>query len=338
MSGAWRLVVRLLSTTIAAGMIVGVAQPGIASSAPTRASPSMAWVVGSAAVGHQRHDLWIRSPAMGRDVPVTVLHPAHARPRGTLYLLDGGGRKTAVSDWIGDARADRYFGDKDVNVVLPGGQGAFYTNWQNVDATFGRPQWETFLTVELPPLIDGRFHGDGKNAIAGLSMGGQAAFTLATRRPGLYTGVGSISACPFTTGVLHESQIRAAVIRDGGDPTKMWGPWGGAGMGRPRPGPSAPGPRGQACVPRVRDRRARPSRPGDQARPGSPPRGEDRVGGGARELGERVLDGVRASDAGGRSAARHPLPGGGNPCVALLGAGPDRDVPRARDGSLIDHE
>ncbi|MGW6032219.1 alpha/beta hydrolase [Gordonia terrae] len=154
----------------------------------------MAWVVGSAAVGHQRHDLWIRSPAMGRDVPVTVLHPAHARPRGTLYLLDGGGRKTAVSDWIGDARADRYFGDKDVNVVLPGGQGAFYTNWQNVDATFGRPQWETFLTVELPPLIDGRFHGNGKNAIAGLSMGGQAAFTLATRRPGLYTGVGSISA------------------------------------------------------------------------------------------------------------------------------------------------
>ncbi|MCG7634352.1 MULTISPECIES: alpha/beta hydrolase [Gordonia] len=236
MSGAWRLVVRLLSTTIAAGMIVGVAQPGIASSAPTRASPSMAWVVGSAAVGHQRHDLWIRSPAMGRDVPVTVLHPAHARPRGTLYLLDGGGRKTAVSDWIGDARADRYFGDKDVNVVLPGGQGAFYTNWQNVDATFGRPQWETFLTVELPPLIDGRFHGNGKNAIAGLSMGGQAAFTLATRRPGLYTGVGSISACPFTTGVLHESQIRAAVTRDGGDPTKMWGPWGAPGWADHDPG------------------------------------------------------------------------------------------------------
>ncbi|WP_317451317.1 alpha/beta hydrolase-fold protein [Gordonia jinghuaiqii] len=58
---------------------------------------------------------------------------------------------------------------------------------------------------------------------------GQAAFTLATRRPGLYSGVGSISGCPPTTGGLHEFLIRAAVVRDGGDPTNMWGPWNGPG-------------------------------------------------------------------------------------------------------------
>ncbi|MBN0973279.1 esterase family protein [Gordonia sp. BP-94] len=177
---------------------------------------------------------------MGRNVPVSVLHPAHSRSRGTLYLLDGGGRKTAISDWIREARADRYFRDKDVNAVLPGGQGAFYTNWQHDDATFGRPQWETFLTVELPSLIDGRFHGNGRNAIAGLSMGGQAAFTLATRRPGLYTGVGSISGCPFTTGPVHEGQIRAAIIRDGGDPTNMWGPWNAPGWADHDPGRRLP--------------------------------------------------------------------------------------------------
>lgn len=230
MSSAWRRVVRSLSTTIAVGVVLSGTQ-AIAASAPAAAS-----VVSSVAIGQLRHDLLVRSPAMGRDVPVSVLHPAHARARGTLYLLDGGGRKTAVSDWIREAHADRYFADKDVTVVLPGGQGAFYTNWRYVDAAFGRPQWETFLTVELPPLIDRRFHGNGRNAIAGLSMGGQAAFTLATRRPGLYTGVGSISGCPFTTGPLHESQIRAAVVRDGGDPTNMWGPWNAPGWADHDPG------------------------------------------------------------------------------------------------------
>ncbi|MFE0752265.1 alpha/beta hydrolase [Gordonia sp. NPDC058843] len=234
MRRARRRTVGFLSITIIVGVIFSGVQ-GISSAAPAPA-PASASLVSSVAIGQHRHDVLVRSPAMGRDVPVSVLHPAHARSRGTLYLLDGGGQKTAVSDWIREAHADRYFAGKGTNVVLPGGQGAFYTNWRHVDTGFGRPQWETFLTVELPPLIDRRFHGNGRNAIAGLSMGGQAAFTLATRRPGLYTGVGSISGCPFTTGPVHESQIRAAVIRDGGDPTNMWGPWNGPGWADHDPG------------------------------------------------------------------------------------------------------
>ena len=213
---------RLLSATLIAAALA-LCTPGVASGAPT------ATLVRSVAVEEHRHDLLIRSPAMGRDVPVTVLHPAHEGPRGTLYLLDGGGHKGTVSDWIYEAHVDRYFRDKTVNVVMPSGQGAFYTNWNRADPRFGRPQWETFLTRELPPLVDRLFHGTGRNAIAGLSAGGQAAFTLATRRPALYTGVGSISGCPPTTGPVNESQIRAAVIRDGGDPTNMWGPWNGPG-------------------------------------------------------------------------------------------------------------
>ncbi|QIK46175.1 alpha/beta hydrolase family protein [Gordonia hongkongensis] len=236
MSRARRRLIRVFAAALVAGPIVSGTQ-GIVSAAPVSAPAS---VISSVAVGPQRHDLVIRSAAMGRDVPVSVLHPAHSRSRGTLYLLDGGGHKTAISDWIREAGADRYFRDKDVNAVLPGGQGAFYTNWQHDDATFGRPQWETFLTVELPSLIDGRFHGNGRNAIAGLSVGGQAAFTLATRRPGLYTGVGSISGCPFTTGPVHEGQIRAAIIRDGGDPTNMWGPWNAPGWADHDPGRRLP--------------------------------------------------------------------------------------------------
>ncbi|MDJ0496173.1 alpha/beta hydrolase-fold protein, partial [Gordonia alkanivorans] len=53
--------------------------------------------------------------------------------------------------------------------------------------------YETFLTEELPPLIDEDFGGNGRNAIAGASMGGVAALTLATRLPAMYRGVSGYS-------------------------------------------------------------------------------------------------------------------------------------------------
>ncbi|PYE12317.1 S-formylglutathione hydrolase FrmB [Williamsia limnetica] len=210
---------------IAAAVAVSLAGwPGVVAAGPAAASVERVDVVGP-----QRHDLSIKSPAMGHQVRITVLFPRTSQPRGSLYLLDGGGRKTGISDWINEAGAEGYFSDKDVNVVLPAGQGAFYTDWERVDPAFGRPQWETFLTVELPPLIDKLYNGNGNNAIAGLSMGGQAAYTLATRNPDRYTGVGSVSGCPLTTGVQNEAQIRAVVARDGGDAANMWGSWGSAG-------------------------------------------------------------------------------------------------------------
>ncbi|WP_246833327.1 alpha/beta hydrolase family protein [Williamsia sp. 1138] len=197
--------------------------------APAAAHPVTASVDRVDVVGPQRHDLLINSPAMGHPVQITVLFPQTSQARGSLYLLDGGGRKTGVSDWINEADAEKFFSDKNVNVVLPAGQGAYYTDWERTDPAFGRPRWETFLTDELPPLIDELYNGNGNNAIAGLSMGGQAAYTLATRNPDRYTGVGSVSGCPPTTGAGNEAQIRAVVARDGGDASNMWGGWGGQG-------------------------------------------------------------------------------------------------------------
>jgi diacylglycerol O-acyltransferase / trehalose O-mycolyltransferase len=224
--------------------VIGVAStPGAVS-----AAPMVAAVVEHRAIGPQRDDLLISSPAMGRTVPISVLHPQGRRSRGTVYLLDGGGRKGEVSDWINEAGADRFFADKNVNVVLPAGQGAFYTDWQRTDPAFGRPRWETFLAVELPPLIDRLYRGNGHNAIAGVSMGGQAAFTLATRRPRAYTGVGSISGCPPTTGIDNESQIRAVLARDGGNATNMWGDWGAPGWSDHDPGRRLDALRGKQIV------------------------------------------------------------------------------------------
>ena len=182
-------------------------------------------------VGDQREDLTITSPAMGGDVHVTVLLPQdRSSSRGSLYLLDGAGSKSStVSDWIEKGNAEKFFADKDVNVVLPAGRGAFYTDWQRRDPEMGKPKWETFLTKELPPLIDETYTSNGNNAVAGLSMGGQSAFALATRHPSLYTGVGSMSGCPPVSGPINESYVRATVAKDGGDATNMWGPWGSPG-------------------------------------------------------------------------------------------------------------
>lgn len=207
----------LICWTLATGCALAIL-PSVAAASPQTASVTQTVVVST-----QRQDLQVISPAMGDTVRITVLHPLGTQPRGTLYLLDGGGTKSEVSDWINEAHAQDYFADKHVNVVLPAGQGAFYTNWQRADPKFGRPQWETFLTKELPPIIDDLFHGNRRSAIAGLSMGGQSAYTLATRNPDLYTGVGSISGCPPTTGAQNEAQIRAVIARDGGNATNMWG-------------------------------------------------------------------------------------------------------------------
>ncbi|GAA5067644.1 alpha/beta hydrolase [Nocardia callitridis] len=178
----------------------------------------------------KRTDRWLQvfvnSSAMRRIVPVDVLLPADTNtPNPTLYLLDGNGAQESAgqSTWTLKTDAVEFFADKPVTVVLPvGGGGSFYTNWLRDDPQLGHNQWETFLTRELPPLIDAEFHGNGANAVAGISMGGQAAMTLAFRHPDLYRSVGSYSGCLFTGGI-GQAYVRGAVADRGGDADNMWG-------------------------------------------------------------------------------------------------------------------
>nr|WP_064570827.1 alpha/beta hydrolase family protein [Gordonia sp. LAM0048] len=209
-------------------LMVGVlSTPAIADAAPKQ----VARIAKSEKLSALRTDIWVFSPAMKERIKLSVLTPiGGSTPRSTVYLLDGAGAEGEVSDWITKGRAGRFFADKNVNVVLPtGGKGTFYTDWQKKDAALGKPMWETFLTKELPPLIDERFDGNGRNAVIGLSMGGQAAFALAIRHPEMYTGVASLSGCPPVSGPVNEAYVRTTVGRDGGDATNMWGPFGSAG-------------------------------------------------------------------------------------------------------------
>ncbi|MFE6864125.1 alpha/beta hydrolase [Nocardia sp. NPDC057668] len=170
-----------------------------------------------------RSALFIDSPAMGRVIQVQVLHPAGGGSRGSYYLLDGLDPGATQSTWTQATDAEPFFRGKNVNVVLPmGGQASYYTDWISDDPRFGRYRWETFLTQELPPIVDDYFSGNGVNAIGGLSMGGNAAFTLAVRHPWLYSAVAGYSACPDTT--IAQGATMFSIANRGGNPLNMWGP------------------------------------------------------------------------------------------------------------------
>lgn len=177
----------------------------------------------------RRAAVWVDSPAMGRAIQVQVLLPAaQAVSRPTLYMLDGvsAGKESDYkeSTWTQKTDIVDFFADKQVNVVLPvGGSSSYYTDWNVPDPVLGVNKWETFLTSELPPLIDARFSGNGTNAISGVSMGAQAAMDLITRHPGLYTGVAGLSGCYDNSQTNFKDAVRATVATNGGNATNMWG-------------------------------------------------------------------------------------------------------------------
>lgn len=199
--------------------------------APARpaAAPS-ARIVDVAFQTPQRAEVIVESPEMGRVELIVLLPRDRSAPRPTLYLLDGRSAFSGGTFWLRRGRAEEFFADKPVNVVLTtGGTASYYTDWDRPDPELGRYRWETLLAKELPRLIDARFRGTGANAVAGLSMGAQAAMMLATRHPRLYRGVAGFSGCYSSAGSLGEAQMRAVIASYGGNADNMFGPAGAPG-------------------------------------------------------------------------------------------------------------
>lgn len=172
------------------------------------------------------------SASMGRSIPLRVLRPAdRSVPRPTLYLLNGAGGGEDEANWFDRTDVVRFFTDKNVNVVVPM-QGAFsyYTDWRRDDPELGRNKWTTFLTRELPPVVDERLGANGVNAIAGISMAGTSVLSLAESVPGLYRGVAAYSGCAETSTRYGELYIKLVVESRGkGNTENMWGPSDGPG-------------------------------------------------------------------------------------------------------------
>ncbi|SDD42751.1 Putative esterase [Rhodococcus tukisamuensis] len=88
----------------------------------------------------------------------------------------------------------------------------------------GNNKWTTFLTQELPPVIDAGLKTNGVNSLAGISMAGTSVLNLAVAAPDLYKSVGAYSGCAETSTPAGRAYMDMVVdSRGGGDVTNMWG-------------------------------------------------------------------------------------------------------------------
>lgn len=236
----------LAATTVTAALVFGsgVAAADGLPDAPAASAPVSGAVTSSApasgvvtadgtriesvtAVGGNRYDVTVYSPSMDRVIDLQVLRPADtSAPRPTLYLLNGAsGGEDPSSNWPDQADIEQFFADKNVNVIVPkGGAFSYYTDWRQDDPELGRNKWETFLTKELPPVVDASFGTSGRQAIAGISMSGSAVLMLAANSPGLYSSVASYSGCARTSDPVGQFYVNSVVeARGGGDTVNMWG-------------------------------------------------------------------------------------------------------------------
>ncbi|MFI7195406.1 alpha/beta hydrolase [Nocardia nova] len=171
-------------------------------------------------------DIGVYSAAMRNVTRVQLIRAADPdRPAPTLYLLNGANGGISDGSWADRTDIAAFFADKQVNVVVPfGGASSYFTDWRADDPVLGRQRWRTFLTKELPPIIDSGFGGTGVNAIAGISMAGTSVFQLALAAPGLYKAVGSYSGCVRTSDPQGQLIVDAVVGNRMGNTVNMWGP------------------------------------------------------------------------------------------------------------------
>lgn len=172
----------------------------------------------------------VYSPSMNKVVVNDVFKaPKSGAP--TLYLLPGidggddldGPRPPGTKSWFGMTDIQGFFADKNVNVVSPlGGAFSWYTNWVND----GSKQYQTYMTQELPPLINAQYKANGRNAVGGLSSTGGTAIDYAVQAPGVYRAVGSYSGFPSSSDPDEMQDISLTLSGGGASAEAMWGPFG----------------------------------------------------------------------------------------------------------------
>ncbi|AEF38564.1 alpha/beta hydrolase-fold protein [Hoyosella subflava] len=210
------------------------APPAISSQSPALHPMSPAPVPGVRVdrvdkISDRQLSLWVYSPAMNETIQVQMLlaRDYHAQPDWSfpaLFLLDGLRARDDQSGWMLETDAAAFFGDKNVNVIMPvGGQSSFYADWLQPDNDKNY-QWETFLTKELPPILHGDYRVNDNKGILGLSMGGTAAMFLPARNRGMFQFAGSLSGYLSTTTYGMQRAIKAAMLDAGGfNSDNMWG-------------------------------------------------------------------------------------------------------------------
>lgn len=150
----------------------------------------------------------------------------------TVILLDGMRAQYDYSGWEINTNVQELV-RQGVNVVQPiGGAASFYTNWDapsNFNGQQRTYKWECVINDRLVPALRNKGFGSkgGKFAIMGLSMGGNAALTLASKRRDLYHAAGSLSGYNFLNAPGMRTMLRVAMLDVAPQPWNidaMWGP------------------------------------------------------------------------------------------------------------------
>ncbi|WP_216898061.1 alpha/beta hydrolase [Nocardia alni] len=169
--------------------------------------------------------LQVFSAAMHKNIEVDVQRAADGAP--TLYLLNGAGGGQDQATWDKQTDVRQFLAGKNVNLVQPvGGKFSYYADWIKTDPALGVNMWMTFLTRELPPLIDRALNTNGRNALTGMSMSGTSALELPIAAPGLYSAVSALSGCAQISDPVGYNFMNTVVTAGGGDPSNMYGPQG----------------------------------------------------------------------------------------------------------------
>jgi diacylglycerol O-acyltransferase/trehalose O-mycolyltransferase len=171
--------------------------------------------------------IYVHSASMDKDIPLDVLRPEDtSAPRSTLYMLNGAGGGEDSATWRARTDAYDFFRDKNINVVSPiGGKWSYYTDWKQADPVLGLNKWKTFLTEEIPPLVDAALGTNGVNALAGLSSSGTSVLQLAIAKPELYRGVAAYSGCAQTSDPIGQTFVKQVVeLYGGGSTLNLYGP------------------------------------------------------------------------------------------------------------------
>lgn len=231
-----RRLMRFVIGSAAAALIAATA-PALVGGAVANAAPAGAYVdeATSHQVSDQEYELHVYSPSMDRMIQLKLLAPKNTDvPSPVLYLLNGAGGGEDSANWSDQSDVDSFFADKQTYVVIPQ-EGAFsyYTDWNQPDPALaenlgnnGVNKWQTFLTEELPPLMNDFLNTNGKNGLAGISSSGSAVLDLAIQAPDLYSAVGAYSGCAMASDPIGSSFIRLVTAAGGADATNMWGPAG----------------------------------------------------------------------------------------------------------------
>lgn len=238
---------RLRDATVSALSVLAtvvVLASGTAAVATAETASSILTVEGA---GERRDIVHVHSAAMDRDITIDIFR-AETAGAPTLYLLNGAAGGDGGSSWFDQTDIAGFFGDKNVNVVVPqGGAASYYTDWLHDDPVLGRNMWSTFLGSELPPLMNDLLGSNGINALGGISMAGTSVLQLAIAHPSVYRSVAAFSGCARTSDPVGEMYVRSVVeARGGGSTANMWGPPGSAGWVDNDPYVNAEGLRGIA--------------------------------------------------------------------------------------------